>query len=183
MGARRRAALRPPGSHRLSRPVRRREPRHRRGYDTTWAGTIAWRRLRRRAATCWIASGSTHGRRRRCARFGPPTAPCSPSPARCRTPTRLAGSCSCSTSRPRPCPAENARTVWAALRRCADGGHTVLFVSHRLEEVTTHADAVTVLRDGHLAATLTARRDHRTAPGRAHRRPGARESLASAACR
>ena len=30
------------------------------GYDTTWAGTIAWRSLRRRApATCWIASGST----------------------------------------------------------------------------------------------------------------------------
>ena len=59
-------------------------------------------------------------------------------------------------------PAENARTVWAALRRCTDGGHTVLFVSHRLEEVTTHADAVTVLRDGHLVATLT--RDDITEP-------------------
>ena len=54
-------------------------------------------------ATCWIASGSTHGRERRCARCGLRIAPCSPSPVRCRTPTRLAGSCSCSTSRPRHC--------------------------------------------------------------------------------
>ena len=105
MGARRRAALRAPGSHRLSRPVRRREPRHRRGLRHHVGGDdrvaqVAAPRARRAGR----ASGSTRGRRRRCARSAPPTAPCSPSPARCKTPIRAAGSCSCSTSRPRPCP-------------------------------------------------------------------------------
>ena len=125
------------------------------GYDTTWAGTIAWRRLRGRT-------------REVLARFGIDARPETPVRA-LRTADRallaVARALQDADSGRKllfvldeptaSLPAENAGTVWAALRRCADDGHSVLFVSHRLEEVTTRADAVTVLRDGHLAATLT----------------------------
>ena len=38
--------------------------------------------------------------------------------------------------------------LFAALRRLADEGRTVVFITHKLREVLDHADAVTVMRDG-----------------------------------
>ena len=45
-------------------------------------------------------------------------------------------------------PKHEADILLSALRRFADRGETVIFVSHRIDEVMSIADAVTVLRDG-----------------------------------
>ena len=49
-------------------------------------------------------------------------------------------------------PAE-AERIFAVIRRTADSGHGVIFISHRLPEVEHIADAVTVLRGGRTVAT------------------------------
>src|ERR1700722_6383559 len=46
--------------------------------------------------------------------------------------------------------------LFAAVRRLTDAGGAVLFISHRMDEVTEIADRVTVLRSGESVATLDA---------------------------
>jgi ribose transport system ATP-binding protein len=50
-------------------------------------------------------------------------------------------------------PAHDIEVVLAALRRCAEQGQTILYVSHRIDEVLALADRVSVLRDGERVAT------------------------------
>ena len=49
-------------------------------------------------------------------------------------------------------PHDSAAEFFRRVRSIADRGHAVLFVSHRLDEVVTLADRVTVLRDGRVVA-------------------------------
>ena len=51
-------------------------------------------------------------------------------------------------------PAHEVDTLLTALQRYAADGQTIIYVTHRLEEVMQIADAATVLRDGHVVAAL-----------------------------
>jgi ribose transport system ATP-binding protein len=53
-------------------------------------------------------------------------------------------------------PEHEVDTLLDAIRRCAAAGETILYVSHRLEEVLSIIDEVTVLRDGAVVMTATA---------------------------
>jgi ribose transport system ATP-binding protein len=53
-------------------------------------------------------------------------------------------------------PAHEVDVLIAAVRRYAHAGHTVIFVSHRLDEMRALADRVSALRDGRLVATVGA---------------------------
>jgi ribose transport system ATP-binding protein len=49
-----------------------------------------------------------------------------------------------------------AETLFAVIRKLAAQGTTIIYISHRLEEVFALADSITVLRDGRHVATLAA---------------------------
>jgi ribose transport system ATP-binding protein len=53
-------------------------------------------------------------------------------------------------------PRHEVEVLLAAVRACAAAGQTIVFVSHRIDEVLAIADAVTVLRDGRDVFTHTA---------------------------
>ena len=55
-------------------------------------------------------------------------------------------------------PFDGVGRLFDATREAARNGTGVIFVSHRLEEITTLTDRVSVLRDGHLAGTVDDRR-------------------------
>jgi ribose transport system ATP-binding protein len=53
-------------------------------------------------------------------------------------------------------PAHEVAVLMEAVRGYARNGHTIVYVSHRLDEVLALADRVSALRDGHLVATVEA---------------------------
>jgi ribose transport system ATP-binding protein len=53
-------------------------------------------------------------------------------------------------------PEDEVELLLTAIRRYADDGLAIVFITHRLEEVVTISDTVTVLRDGRLVTSRTA---------------------------
>lgn len=51
-------------------------------------------------------------------------------------------------------PMDGVERLFGGMRRLASAGFGVVFVSHRLEEVRTITDNVSILRDGHMVATV-----------------------------
>ena len=40
------------------------------------------------------------------------------------------------------------------MRRLADGGHSIIFITHKLQEVLAAADRISVMRQGRVVATI-----------------------------
>jgi ABC-2 type transport system ATP-binding protein len=72
---------------------------------------------------------------------------------------------------------EGRRTFWAAIRKDAEQGRTVLFATHYLEEADAYADRIVLLRHGKVVADGTAAQIKAMAAGRTVRAtlPGATE--------
>ena len=61
---------------------------------------------------------------------------------------------------------QEAEVLFVTLRQMAADGRTVIFISHKLNEVTAVSDRVTVLRGGKSVATASTRRRRRRARSR-----------------
>lgn len=74
---------------------------------------------------------------------------------------------------------EGRRTFWAAIRKDAEQGRTVLFATHYLEEADAYADRIVLLRHGSIVADGTASEIKAMAAGRTVRAtlPGASDSV------
>jgi ABC-2 type transport system ATP-binding protein len=74
---------------------------------------------------------------------------------------------------------EGRRTFWAAIRKDAEQGRTVLFATHYLEEADAYADRIVLLRHGKVVADGTASQIKAMAAGRTVRAtlPGATEDM------
>jgi ribose transport system ATP-binding protein len=131
-----------------------------RGYPTGLAKTIRWRQTRRYAAEV-IERYGIKARPDSAMESLRPAARMQVAIARCLEEGREAAD---HHAHPSECvlvldeptaslPAHEAGELAEALRRYAAAGETILFISHRLDEIFGLADRVSVLRDGRMVAT------------------------------
>ncbi|HKP08065.1 MAG TPA: sugar ABC transporter ATP-binding protein [Microbacterium sp.] len=122
------------------------------GFPATALGGIAWSRLRRDTAAALAALELDIAPGRRVADLRPSE----------RTMVAIARSLGSAGIDPAvtivldeptaSLPHSEVELLLAQLRRCRDRGQTIIYVSHRLQEVFGLADRVTILRDGRLVA-------------------------------
>ncbi len=66
---------------------------------------------------------------------------------------------------------QETKEVFSVLRRLAEEGRSIIFISHKLYEVLEIADRITVIRRGKVVGSKIPRQDDGGGPGRAHGRP------------
>ena len=49
---------------------------------------------------------------------------------------------------------QETRELFVTMRRLADGGHSIIFITHKLQEVLAAADHISVMRQGRVVATI-----------------------------
>ena len=159
MGTGRGLALRASGPGGVQRPVRGREPCHRAGVPRSAVsyGAIRWRALNRRARAV-LDRFQIHVDPKRLLADLRPADHTMVAIARALQDQSLAGDEGILVlDEPTVAlPSAEVDVLFSALRQYARAGQTILLVTHRLEEVISIADRVTVLRDGSVAATLDA---------------------------
>ena len=128
-------------------PARRLRPHPPRARPLEAAGPHGPPAASRRSPSTSTSPSRWPRRRRSSARSSP-----SPPPCRAGTP---AVACSCSTSPPPCSPRARSSGSSRSCATCATPGPGILYVSHRLDEIFSLADRVTVLRNGKLVATRT----------------------------
>ena len=92
--------------------------------------------------------------------------------------------CCCSTSRPRRSASTRRSGSTRSCASCSSEGTAIVLVSHKLDEVFAHCDAITVLRDGSTRHGVAADRGDdprrgREPHGRAHARGASRSRSAT----
>ena len=113
-------------------------------------GVVDWRGVDRRAAQDpQAARASTSSRSRPCPRCGSGSGRSSRSPGPCRA----RPGCSSWTSRRPRSRITRPSVLFAFVRRLRDQGVAIIYITHRLDEVTDIADRVQVLRDGNVASS------------------------------
>ena len=143
--------------HRHGPPALHARPGHDRGREPGARGRAAaaarcWTTRRRRRACASSRSASASRSTRTPASRTSASAPSSAwrSCARCSAARR----CSCSTSRPPCSPRRSRRTCSASCARWRREGTSIVFISHKLNEVLDVTDRVTVLRRGEMIDTV-----------------------------
>jgi ribose transport system ATP-binding protein len=125
-----------------------------RGFATSGAGGIKWRELRRRTQEVLDRFGIDADPRQELRRLRPSTRTMV-AIARALQDQDDAHSGLLVLDEPTASlPAAEVDRLLTALRGYANAGQTILFISHRLDEIAAFADRATVLRDGQLAGTL-----------------------------
>jgi ribose transport system ATP-binding protein len=123
------------------------------GYPRSWAGLIAWRRVRDAAAKALAIMGSNLD----------PDAPISSLPAAERSLVAIGRALAIKSDivvldEPTAAlPEADVERLLETLRRLRASNIGIVYVTHRLDEVLRIADRVTVLRDGRRLATVAAR--------------------------
>ena len=132
-----------------------------RGFDTGAGGRIEWRRARRRAAAVLERFQIDARPDQELGELGPATQTMVAIARALQDQDGDADGVLLLDEPTASLPAPEASLLLGALRRYADAGQAIVYVTHRLEEVFAVADRATLLRDGRVVGTVEPRQlDH-----------------------